>query len=281
MRERKDVKFRVDMYDDTKLKIIDRMEKRDLINYVWIRLVVLAGKVNLEGELFLSRNIPYTVETLAVEFNREVSEIELAIKTFVDLEMVEIIQNKIYKVKNFTKHQNIKRSKKVQNQDNIEDVENNEDKEKNIGNQIIENSNKNINENADKILESSDTKSESIETEINEKEKLYEGCKDNIYVNGDNKLNENKVIDINATNTNNTTAQNLNSNMEKCKNKADSSIDILTPLSNKKVKNKSKPKKKEIINEINVIDENEEIMNFSEGAPSIGKDEKVLCAFSF
>lgn len=281
MRERKDVKFRVDMYDDTKLKIIDRMEKRDLINYVWTRLVVLAGKVNLEGELFLSRNIPYTVETLAVEFNREVSEIELAIKTFMDLEMVEIIQNKIYKVKNFTKHQNIKRSKKVQNQDNIEDVENNEDKEKNIGNQIIENSNKNINENADKILESSDTKSETIETEINEKEKLDEGCKDNIYVHGDNKLNENKVIDINTTNTNNATDQNLNSNMEKCRNKADSSIDIATPLSNKKVKNKSKPKKKEIINEINVIDENEEIMNFSEGAPPIGKDEKVLCAFSF
>ncbi|EKQ56126.1 phage replisome organizer N-terminal domain-containing protein, partial [Clostridium sp. Maddingley MBC34-26] len=60
MRERKCVKINVNMYDDTKFKIIDRMEKRDLINYVWIRLVVLAGKVNLEGELFLSRNIPYT-----------------------------------------------------------------------------------------------------------------------------------------------------------------------------------------------------------------------------
>lgn len=62
MKERKSVKLRVDMYDDTKSKIIDTMNERDLIQYIWIRLIVLAGKVNLEGELFLSRNISYTME---------------------------------------------------------------------------------------------------------------------------------------------------------------------------------------------------------------------------
>jgi|GEM_PF-5478482 len=69
--------------------------------------------------------------------------------------------------------------------------------------------------------------------------------------------------------------------MEKSKNKDHSSSDVLTPLNNKKVKNKSKPKKKESINEISVIEENEEITGFSEGDPPIGKDEKVLHAFSF
>lgn len=91
--------------------------------------MVLAGKVNLEGELFLSRNIPYTLETLAIEFNREVSEIELAIKTFIDLEMVELTQDKIYKVKNFVKHQNIKTKEKVQNKDKVEEVEINDKKQ--------------------------------------------------------------------------------------------------------------------------------------------------------
>ncbi|WP_297430305.1 phage replisome organizer N-terminal domain-containing protein [Clostridium sp.] len=271
MRERKCVKINVNMYDDTKFKIIDRMEKRDLINYVWMRLVALAGKVNLEGELFLSRNIPYTVETLAVEFNREVAEIELAIKTFIDLEMVEVAQNKIYKVKNFTKHQNIKTSPKAQNQDDAKEFENN--KEKITRNQIVNDSNKNIGENVDKILESSDSKSETIVTENNEKEKLYEGC--------DNTISENKVIDINTTNTNNAATQNFNLITEKLKNEGDSPGDILAPLSNKEVKNKSKPRKKEIINEISVTDENEEIIGFSEGAPTIGKNDKVLYAFSF
>jgi len=47
MRERKYIKFRVDMFEDTKFKIIDRRPERDLIHYVWSRIVVLAGKVNL------------------------------------------------------------------------------------------------------------------------------------------------------------------------------------------------------------------------------------------
>lgn len=63
MRERKYVKFRVDMFEDTKFKIIDRMPERDVIFYIWTRLVALAGRVNLEGSLYMSKNIPYTIET--------------------------------------------------------------------------------------------------------------------------------------------------------------------------------------------------------------------------
>jgi predicted phage replisome organizer len=114
MRERKFVKVRVDMYDDTKFKIIDRMPKRDLIHYVWSRIVVLAGKVNQEGELYMSRNISYTVETLAIEFNRDIDEIKTALDVLVQLEMIEFTEDKIYKVKNFVKHQNIKAKEKVE-----------------------------------------------------------------------------------------------------------------------------------------------------------------------
>ncbi|NRV89231.1 putative phage replisome organizer [Clostridium beijerinckii] len=113
MRERKYVKFRVDMYEDTKFKIIDRMRNRDLIHYVWNRVVVLAGKVNQEGELYMSRNIPYTVETLSIEFNRDISEVKSALDVLINLEMIEIVDNNIYKVKNFVKHQNIKVKEKM------------------------------------------------------------------------------------------------------------------------------------------------------------------------
>lgn len=125
MRERKFVKLRVDMYEDTKFKIIDRMEKRDLIHYVWTRILTLAGKVNLAGDLYLSKNIPYTLETLAIEFNREVEDIELAINVFIDLEMIELVQDKIYRVKNFTKHQNIKVKEKANLENSKFHVENN------------------------------------------------------------------------------------------------------------------------------------------------------------
>ncbi|ACD52758.1 phage protein [Clostridium botulinum] len=115
--ERKIVKLRVDMYNDTKFKIIDTMEHRDLIHYIWTRLLTLAGKVNLEGKLYLSRSIPYTIETLALEFNRSVKKVELALKVFMDLEMIELGENNVYKVRNFAKHQNIKPKKKEDSND--------------------------------------------------------------------------------------------------------------------------------------------------------------------
>ncbi|GKU23450.1 phage replisome organizer N-terminal domain-containing protein [Clostridium folliculivorans] len=142
MRERKYVKFRVDMYEDTKFKMIDMKPERDVIHYIWNRMVLLAGKVNLEGELFFSKNIPYTIETLAIEFNRDAAQIKLALEVFIGLEMVELTEEKVYRVKNFAKHQNIKTKKKETpkneaaveeqnvvnvNKDISDKVENNED----------------------------------------------------------------------------------------------------------------------------------------------------------
>ena len=88
MRERRYVKFRVDMYDDTKFKIIDTKPERDLIHYIWTRFVTLAGKVNLEGELYMSKNMPYTIETLAIEFNRGTDEVKLAVDVLIELQMI-------------------------------------------------------------------------------------------------------------------------------------------------------------------------------------------------
>ncbi|ALB44633.1 phage replisome organizer N-terminal domain-containing protein [Clostridium beijerinckii] len=149
MRERKYVKLRVDMYDDTKFKIIDRMSNRDLIHYVWNRMVVLAGKVNQEGELYMSRNIPYTVETLSIEFNREISEVKAALDVLMNLEMIEIVDNNIYKVKNFVKHQNIKVKEKaeiVKKENNTEILEKTDmDKNKNNETTLLKANNKKLN----------------------------------------------------------------------------------------------------------------------------------------
>ena len=152
MRERKVVKFRVDMFDDTKFKIIDRKPERDLIHYTWTRFVILAGKVNLEGDLYLSKNIPYTIETLAIEFNRDTYQIKLALDVLIELEMIELTEDNIYRVKNFAKHQNIKIKEKSKTKAREEDIknkevlvkeilknENTDDEDKISGNKIIQN----------------------------------------------------------------------------------------------------------------------------------------------
>ena len=124
MREIKYVKLRTDMYEDTKSKIIDMKPERDMIHYVWMALVLLAGKVNMYGELHMSRNLPYTIETLAIELNRSEEQIKTAIDVFLELEMIELVDGRIYRVKNFAKHQNIKVEEKVKSQDKEISVKN-------------------------------------------------------------------------------------------------------------------------------------------------------------
>ena len=101
------VKFEVGMYDDTKLKILDSMENRDLHHYVWTRSLVLAGKINRGGYLYITDNIPYTIKSLAIEFNRSVDEIKAAYKVLRKLEMIELTEDKSFRIKNWDKHQNV------------------------------------------------------------------------------------------------------------------------------------------------------------------------------
>lgn len=109
----KNIKIKVDMYDDTKFKIIDTKPERDLIHYIWTRMLTLAGKVDLDGKLYLSRNIPYTDETLAIEFNRDVMQVKLALKVFLELEMIVVDNDNVYKIKNFSKYQKGNQRKKA------------------------------------------------------------------------------------------------------------------------------------------------------------------------
>jgi phage replisome organizer, putative, N-terminal region len=120
--ERRYVKIRTDMYDDIKMKIIDISPRRDLVHYVWSRTMVLAGKVNREGKLYMSKNIPYTIETLAIEFGRECDDVKLAFDLLIELEMVELMKDGIYIVKNFAKHQNIKVKEENENKSEHKEI---------------------------------------------------------------------------------------------------------------------------------------------------------------
>lgn len=119
MKNRKNIKVSVNMFDDTKLKIIDAKPERDLIHYIWFRMMTLAGKVNRDGELYLSKNIPYTVDTLAIEFNRSVKDIEIAVNVLIELEMMGFRKNNVFTVINFSKHQDSRKKQiSIKNEEN-------------------------------------------------------------------------------------------------------------------------------------------------------------------
>ncbi|SJT77899.1 N-terminal phage replisome organiser (Phage_rep_org_N) [Clostridioides difficile] len=59
-----------------------------------------------------------------MEFNRSAKKVALALKAFMDLEMVELTKDSVYRVRNFAKHQNIKSKKKEHHIDKLETVDN-------------------------------------------------------------------------------------------------------------------------------------------------------------
>jgi len=115
MAEVKWIKITTNMFDDEKIRLIESMPDKDAILIIWIKLLVQAGKTNASGYIYLNENIPYTEEMLATLFNRPISTVRLALKTFQDFGMIEITDKGIY-VTNWEKHQNIDGLEKIREQ---------------------------------------------------------------------------------------------------------------------------------------------------------------------
>ncbi|WP_160690582.1 phage replisome organizer N-terminal domain-containing protein [Clostridium sp. C2-6-12] len=269
MRERKYVKFNVNMYSDTKFKIIDTKPERDLIHYIWTRMVILAGKCNQEGELYMSRTIPYNVETLAIEFNRGYVEVKVALDLLIELEMIELNEGNVFKVKNFAKHQNIKVKENVKMEDgnNIKKavLKSNEIQEK----EGFQNQSSGVITKNEPIMK--DTEDTLKEQKILEKD------------------NFNKAKEIQLQNIKEDVCMRVNKSISEdiCENinKSEGRQDFQENKHLKLLKvNRNKGSKKKKIEDIIVFDseENKEepIVNFYDGEIPLGKGEHVIWEFA-
>lgn len=115
MAEVKWIKITTDMFDDEKIKIIQALPEGDSILVIWVRLIILAGKTNANGYVYINENLPYTEDTLTIIFNKPLSIIRLALQTFEGLKMIESTDNGIYLI-NFEKYQNIEGLDKIREQ---------------------------------------------------------------------------------------------------------------------------------------------------------------------
>ena len=113
------IKIKTDMFEDEKIKLIDALPERDTIHYIWLRLLVQAGKTNASGYIFLNENVPYTEEMLSTIFCRPLNSIRLALSTLSNFGMIEIKEDKIIKITNWEKHQNVEGMERVREQGRI------------------------------------------------------------------------------------------------------------------------------------------------------------------
>ena len=109
------IKLAVDIFDNRKIKQIERMPEGDALIVVWLKLLVLAGNTNDGGLVYFTREIPYTEQLLANEFNRPLSTIQLALNTFQRFGMIEIIEDIIH-ISNWEKYQNVDGMEKIREQ---------------------------------------------------------------------------------------------------------------------------------------------------------------------
>lgn len=115
MAEVKWIKLVTDLFDNRKIKQIEKMPEGDSIIVIWVKILCLAGRVNDNGFVYFTNEIPYTEEMLATEFNRSLNVVKLALKTFETFGMIEVIDN-IYKVSSWEKYQNVEGLEKVREQ---------------------------------------------------------------------------------------------------------------------------------------------------------------------
>lgn len=119
MAEIKWIKITTDIFDDDKIKIIDKYPARDEILVIWFKILALAGKTNQSGLLFMSNRIPYTTEMLAAVFNREENSVKMALSTFEKFGMIHIEENEIIAISNWEKHQNVDGMDKIKEQNRL------------------------------------------------------------------------------------------------------------------------------------------------------------------
>lgn len=115
MNEVKWIKICADIFDNRKIKQIETLPDGDSIIVIWFKLLCLSGKINDKGMIYLTEEVPYTEDMLATQFNRPLKTVQLAIRTFQQFGMIEVIDD-ILHISNWENYQNVAGMEKVREQ---------------------------------------------------------------------------------------------------------------------------------------------------------------------
>jgi predicted phage replisome organizer len=100
------IKIVTDVFDDEKILLIETLPDADSIIVIWFKLLCLAGKQNNGGVFLMGGRIPYTEEMFATIFRRPLNTVRLALRTFQEYGMVDIIDNTVT-IPHWEKHQSL------------------------------------------------------------------------------------------------------------------------------------------------------------------------------
>lgn len=102
------IKITTDIFDDEKVLLIESLPEADSIIVIWFKLLCLAGKMNNSGVFMLNDKVAYTDKMLATIFRRKETTVKLALETFEQFGMIEIVDD-VITIPNWGKHQDLDR----------------------------------------------------------------------------------------------------------------------------------------------------------------------------
>ena len=115
------IKITTDIFDDEKILLIESLPDSYAIITCWFKLLCLAGKQNNSG-VFMMGRIAYTEKMLATIFRMKESTVTMALQTFENFGMVEIVDG-VITIPNWNKHQSLDAYNKRKERDRLYQAE--------------------------------------------------------------------------------------------------------------------------------------------------------------
>ena len=112
------IKIVTDIFDNRKIRLLEKMPDGDSIIVIWFKILCLAGQTNDNGLIYLTREVPYTPEMLADGFNRPLNTVKMALLTFERFGMIEIV-NDVIMLPGWEKYQNVDGMERIREQNRL------------------------------------------------------------------------------------------------------------------------------------------------------------------
>lgn len=119
MSEVKWIKITTDIFDNWKIKQIKAMPEGYKMICVWFQLLCLCGKCNESGLIVLSGKVVANDELLSNIFGENLNVIQLSLRTFEALGMIEVATDGVMKISNWGEYQNTKGLEEIREYERI------------------------------------------------------------------------------------------------------------------------------------------------------------------
>ena len=112
------LKLELKIFSNRKIQILLKEPDGDTYFRIWIQLLTIAMECNCEGQLVIGENTPMTIENFSKIMGKSKKKVEKIIKKFQELNML-IIDDGVYKIKNWDKYQSVEKTEKYKEQNRI------------------------------------------------------------------------------------------------------------------------------------------------------------------